>query len=60
MIVAGPDGFIKNAYRKFNIKTEGAAGDDFAMMREVLTRRFGRALQGGPRARRGTTGPTWC
>jgi excinuclease ABC subunit C len=48
MIVAGPDGFIKNSYRKFNIKTEGAAGDDFAMMREVLTRRFGRALKENP------------
>lgn len=48
MVVAGPDGFIKNSYRKFNIKTEGAAGDDFAMMREVLTRRFGRALREDP------------
>ena len=48
MIVAGPDGFLKNAYRKFNIKTEGAAGDDFAMMREVMSRRFGRALKENP------------
>jgi excinuclease ABC subunit C len=48
MVVAGPEGFIKNSYRKFNIKTEGAAGDDFAMMREVLTRRFGRALKEDP------------
>jgi len=48
MIVAGPDGFIKNSYRKFNIKTEGAAGDDFAMMREVMSRRFGRALKENP------------
>jgi excinuclease ABC subunit C len=48
MVVAGPDGFIKNSYRKFNIKAEGAAGDDFAMMREVLTRRFGRALREDP------------
>jgi excinuclease ABC subunit C len=48
MVVAGPDGFVKNSYRKFNIKTEGAAGDDFAMMREVLTRRFGRALREDP------------
>ncbi len=48
MIVAGPDGFTKNSYRKFNIKTEGAAGDDFAMMREVLSRRFGRALKENP------------
>ena len=46
MIVAGPDGFIKNQYRKFNIKTDGLApGDDFAMMREVLTRRFARLLK---------------
>lgn len=48
MIVAGPEGFIKNAYRKFNIKTEGAAGDDYAMMREVLTRRFERAAREDP------------
>jgi excinuclease ABC subunit C len=48
MIVAGPDGFNKNSYRKFNIKSEGAAGDDFAMMREVLSRRFGRALKENP------------
>ncbi|SJZ87518.1 Excinuclease ABC subunit C [Enhydrobacter aerosaccus] len=48
MIVAGADGFIKNSYRKFNIKSEGAAGDDFAMMREVMSRRFGRALKENP------------
>lgn len=43
MIVAGPQGFAKNAYRKFNIKwDETAAGDDYGMMREVLTRRFKR------------------
>jgi excinuclease ABC subunit C len=48
MIVAGADGFIKNSYRKFNIKDEDAAGDDFAMMREVLSRRFGRALKENP------------
>jgi excinuclease ABC subunit C len=48
MIVAGPEGFIKNSYRKFNIKSEGAAGDDFAMMREVMSRRFGRALKENP------------
>jgi len=54
MIVAGPEGFRKNAYRKFNIRgasnAEGGAdgyepGDDYAMMREVLTRRFKRALK---------------
>ena len=45
MIVAGPDGFIKNQYRKFNIRSEGLApGDDYAMMREVLERRFKRLL----------------
>jgi excinuclease ABC subunit C len=45
MIVAGPDGFIKNQYRKFNIKSEGLTpGDDYAMMREVLQRRFKRLL----------------
>jgi excinuclease ABC subunit C len=45
MIVAGPDGFVKSQYRKFNIKTEGLTpGDDYAMMREVLTRRMKRLL----------------
>ncbi len=43
MIVAGEDGFQKNQYRKFNIKSEDLApGDDYGMMREVLTRRFKR------------------
>jgi excinuclease ABC subunit C len=46
MIVAGADGFIKNAYRKFNIR-EALASDDFGMMREVLMRRFQRALKEG-------------
>lgn len=54
MIVAGPDGFMKNAYRKFNIRGASNAeagpdgyspGDDYAMMHEVLTRRFARALK---------------
>jgi excinuclease ABC subunit C len=46
MIVAGPDGFIKNQYRKFNIKSEALTpGDDYAMMREVLERRFKRLLK---------------
>jgi excinuclease ABC subunit C len=45
MIVAGPDGFIKNQYRKFNIRSEGLTpGDDYAMMREVLQRRFKRLV----------------
>ena len=39
MVVAGPDGFVKNAYRKFNIRT-AAASDDYGMMREVMRRRF--------------------
>jgi excinuclease ABC subunit C len=47
--VAGPEGFIKGQYRKFNIKRpETAPGDDFAMMREVMERRFGRALEEDP------------
>jgi excinuclease ABC subunit C len=46
MIVAGPEGFIKNQYRKFNMRSEaGALGDDFGMMREMLTRRFTRLLK---------------
>ncbi|HEX7790947.1 MAG TPA: excinuclease ABC subunit UvrC [Afipia sp.] len=45
MIVAGPEGFAKNQYRKFNIKSEGLTpGDDYGMMREVLQRRFKRLL----------------
>ena len=48
MIVAGPEGFLKNQYRKFNIKDETTvAGDDYAMMREMLTRRFSRLLKEG-------------
>ncbi len=46
MIVAGPDGFMKSQYRKFNIKdTEIVPGDDYAMMREVLRRRFARMVK---------------
>jgi excinuclease ABC subunit C len=48
MIVAGPDGLMKNAYRKFNIRATEVAGDDYGMMREVLTRRFARALKEDP------------
>ncbi len=49
MIVAGPEGYVKSQYRKFNIKGEGLTpGDDFAMMREVLGRRFSRLLKEDP------------
>jgi len=48
MVVAGPEGFNKSAYRKFGIKSAITPGDDFGMMREVLTRRFGRALAEDP------------
>ena len=56
MVVAGPDGFDKNQYRKFNIRSENLApGDDFGMMKEVLTRRFKRLLKEDP----DRTGGTW-
>lgn len=46
MIVAGVDGFLKNQYRKFNIKSKDITpGDDYGMMREVLTRRFSRLMK---------------
>ncbi len=49
LIVAGPEGFMRNQYRTFNIKdTQAAPGDDFAMMREVFTRRFSRLLKEHP------------
>jgi excinuclease ABC subunit C len=49
MIVAGPDGLMKNQYRKFNIKGDNLTpGDDFGMMKEVLTRRFKRLLKDDP------------
>jgi excinuclease ABC subunit C len=54
MIVGGPQGFVKSAYRKFAIK-EAKAGDDFGMMREVLERRFARALKEDP----SRTGEGW-
>ena len=44
MIVAGPEGFVKNQYRKFNMKAEEFQGDDFAMMRAMIKRRFARML----------------
>ena len=47
MVVAGPEGFIKGQYRKFNIK-QAATDDDFAMMREVFQRRFARAQEDDP------------
>lgn len=67
MIVVSPEGFEKNAYRKFNIKTDRlapadggiTAGDDYGMMREVLTRRFGRLLREDPE-RDGTAWPDLC
>ena len=46
MIVSGPDGFMKNQYRKFNIRSQDIVpGDDYGMMREVLTRRFSRLIK---------------
>ncbi|MDW4550184.1 excinuclease ABC subunit UvrC [Defluviimonas sp. D31] len=49
MVVAGPEGFVKGQYRKFNIKgTDLTPGDDFGMMKEVLTRRFARLLKEDP------------
>ena len=53
MIVAGPEGFRKNAYRKFNIKSGITPGDDFGMMREVLERRFARLDKEDPERREG-------
>ncbi|MFA5538840.1 MAG: excinuclease ABC subunit UvrC, partial [Gemmobacter sp.] len=56
MIVAGPEGFAKAEYRKFNIRGEALTpGDDFAMMKEVLTRRFTRLLKEDP----DREGPGW-
>ncbi|MBT5241617.1 MAG: excinuclease ABC subunit UvrC [Rhodospirillaceae bacterium] len=49
MIVAGPDGLMKQAYRKFNIKDQSLEpGDDYGMMQEVMTRRFQRAQREDP------------
>jgi excinuclease ABC subunit C len=52
MIVAGPEGFRKNNYRKFNIKS-AQTNDDFGMMREVLTRRFARLEKEDPNRQKG-------
>jgi excinuclease ABC subunit C len=54
MIVAGPEGFRKGQYRKFNIR-HAQTDDDFGMMREVMSRRFGRALEEDP----DRDGDTW-
>jgi excinuclease ABC subunit C len=66
MIVAGPEGFVKSAYRKFGIRGEAkeatdaadpavpTGGDDYAMMREVMTRRFARALKEDPERSQGS------
>ena len=54
MIVAGPEGFVKNAYRKFNIKGDDLVpGDDFGMMKEVLNRRFSRLKKEDPDREKG-------
>ena len=54
MVVAGPEGLVKNQYRTFNIKSADLTpGDDYAMMREVLTRRFARLMRQGETAEAG-------
>ncbi len=53
MVVAGPEGLLKNQYRKFNIR-EAQSNDDFAMMREVMQRRFSRAIEEDPERDGGT------
>jgi excinuclease ABC subunit C len=59
MVVAGPEGFLKNQYRKFNIR-HAQTDDDFGMMREVMARRFHRALEEDPdRDTQGTDGALW-
>ena len=56
MIVSGPDGFLKNQYRKFNIRGDDLTpGDDFGMMKEVMTRRFTRLIKEDP----GRTSESW-
>ena len=54
MIVAGPEGFMKNSYRKFNIRGDDLTpGDDFGMMKEVLHRRFSRLIKEDPDREKG-------
>jgi excinuclease ABC subunit C len=61
MVVAGPEGLMKSQYRKFNIRSEDlTGGDDFGMMREVLTRRFSRLLkEEGQRPEQESENSTW-
>ncbi len=56
MVVAGPEGYQKNQYRKFNIKT-AQTNDDYAMMREVMERRFSRAMKDDPDREQAGTWP---
>ena len=60
MVVAGPEGLMKSQYRKFNIRSEDlTGGDDFGMMREMLTRRFSRLLKEEGQRVRGAETSTW-
>jgi excinuclease ABC subunit C len=63
MVVAGPEGFVKNQYRKFNIRsTDITPGDDFGMMKEVMERRFGRLIKEhaeGPEPESDEAFPAW-
>ena len=60
MMVAGPDGMMKNQYRKFNIRGDDLTpGDDFGMMKEVLHRRFKRLIKEDPDRKEGI-GPICC
>ncbi len=60
MIVAGPDGMLKSAYRKFNIKNKKLApGDDYGMLREVLERRFARLIKENPGRSSGSNAGDW-
>ena len=58
MVVAGPEGFLKNQYRKFNIR-QAQTNDDFAMMREVMRRRFARAIEEDPTMPDNITVASW-